>query len=154
MLLGLELRFLKQWKKISLTDSVQMNLRLQHGFMTKVYSKFLLTSAISNPFFVLLGFLVYDYQKYGDAFEVNQLAEPVLLGFVVLAFMISILAQWPVYQNEVSDLEINLKAIEDDELQGIQISKEKAARIRNLVIFGFLALVGLTILGLIIIQLV
>lgn len=154
MLLGVERQFLKQWNRIDLTTTIQDSLRTQHAFMRKAYSKFLLISALSNSFFVSLGFVIYGYHKYQEAFEISQLAEPVLIGFIILAFFISALAQWPAYENDVADLEINLKAIEDDELQGIQISKEKSARIRNLVIFGFLALVGLTILGLIIIQLV
>ncbi|WP_420388596.1 hypothetical protein [Roseivirga sp.] len=142
-LLGLEYRFLKRWNLIALDSSVLGCLMAQLSFMKGSYRTFIVTNALSNSLFVTLGFLLYDFQKYGEGFQIGFLTDPVLIGFIALSFIISATAQWPSYQTITYELQNNILAIEDDEAFSLQLKKENALRIRQLIIYGLLFLIGL-----------
>ena len=154
MLLGVEQRFLNQWNRIDLSASIRNSLLWQHSFMTKIYARFLFTSSISNSFFVALGFIFYDFLKYKDTFNIGRLAEPVLIGFVVLTFLISAVAQWPAYQTTLDELDKNISAINNDEVFARQMEKEKVRRFWRIIVFGLLFLIGTATLILVVSQFV
>lgn len=149
LLIGLEVTFFRRLKSIKETDSVLDNLKSKILFHKTVYQQFLLTSSFSSPLFVVAGFFIYEYVKYE---QLQMGPDPVLYIFPLLAFFISYFAQRPVYKKQLQELYDSTKEIDDIAMETLRINVSKKEKQHQIIWFSVIALIGLCILLIILIN--
>jgi len=146
VLILIELGFLKKFNLISDSDPVISNLQKKYGFLKTTYRKFIIYSALSNPFFVTGGFFLYYYFKYNEIKMGTPFEDPVLFLFIVISFFISLAAQWFPYKTQLKDLKESIEDLDDDKIAGVKIEEALRRRKKIIVISSILLLVGILFL--------
>ncbi|MCE7993303.1 MAG: hypothetical protein HEP71_15055 [Roseivirga sp.] len=146
VLIWVELRFVKRLARIKEIDAVIDNLKHQLSFLRETYKKFLYFGALSNPLFVLTGFLLYHYFKYDGIQAQNPLNDPLTYAFLAVAYGVSIIGQWPFYKKQVSELGASIQFIDDEYMAAVQIEDERKSKLKYTIMFFMLMLIGILIL--------
>ncbi len=151
LLIMAELSFIKKLQLIRETDSVINNLKKKLNFLKTSYRKFILISALSSPLFVFSGFMLYYFFKYGEIQLESPIADPVMYGFLVVAFIISYFSQNPHYKVQLKELEESIEEMDDEKTASIIIQETKRRHKKNLIVFSILILLGFILLALLLI---
>lgn len=142
-LIWIESRFVRKLRSIKETDSVVDNLKHQLSFLKVTYNKFLYIGALSNSLFVLTGFLLYHYFKYGGMQPENPLNDPLTYVFLAVAYAVSIVGQWPFHKKQINELATSIQYIDDEYMETLRIEDERKSKLKYRIMFLFLILVGL-----------
>ena len=146
ILAAVELGFLKKLRQITESVSIIENLRQKLDFIKTSYKKFIFIGAFSNPLFVIAGFFLYYYFKYNRIKMGAPFEDPVLYLFPVIAYLISLLGQWPFYKNQLRELKESIEDIEDSQIASVKIEEAKKRRRKLFIISSIVILIGVLIL--------
>lgn len=146
LLIWVEYRFVTKLRSIKETDSVVDNLKCQLVFLKETYGKFLYIGALSNPLFVLTGFLLYHYFKYDGIQPENPLNDPLTYVFLAVAYAVSIIGQWPFYKKQIHEVSAGIRFIDDEFMAALQIEDERKIKLKYKVMFFFFMLIGMLLL--------
>lgn len=145
-LISWQLSFLKRLRAIKPTDAVADHLKNQLHFLQKTYRQFVFTGAATNPLFVLAGFMLYAHYKHEPTDIDGFFQDPVLYGFVILAYAFALGAQWPYYQKHMKEVREMLESVDDDVLATLQLHEQRKKRLKRMITFAILFFIGLMIL--------
>lgn len=146
ILVVIELIFIRKLKFIKDTDSVIENLKSNLNFLKTTYKKFILLSALSNSLFVLNGFLLYHYFKYGGTPAETPFNDPIIYFFLLAAFSFSFLAQIPNYTHQCKELMAYINDMDDTADAAEIIEETKRNRKKNIKLYSILILVAILVL--------
>jgi hypothetical protein len=146
VLILFEINFLKKHRSIRDTDSVIDNLKNKLYYLRTTYRKFIFTSALSNPLFVLCGFFIYFHFKYNEIKLGTPVQDPVLYLILLIAFALSFISQLSVNKMQIKELRESIFDMDDVELAAIKIEESGKRRRNTIILFSLLILLGVIIL--------
>ena len=142
----IEINFIEKLKSIKETDSVIDNLQNKLIFLKTTYNQFIFLSALSNPLFVLAGFLLYHHFKYNGMHTGTPMTDPVTYIFLVIAFAISFFSQKPIYNTQIKELQESIHDMNDTAMASIKIEENKKRKRNNIILCSILILIGVLFL--------
>jgi hypothetical protein len=140
-----EIGFIKRLNLIQETDSVIVNLQKKLDFIKTTYRKFIFIGGLSSPLFVVSGFFLFYYFKYGEIKMGFPLEDPVLYIILLTAYLLPILGQWPIYKMQLKELNESIENIEDIQTAGIKYEEARKRKIKTVIVSSILILIGLVI---------
>lgn len=134
------------FESIDLSGDLISVLKEQYRFLHRFYNEFVISSAVTNPFFVLAGFQLYHFIKYRQDNLAFILTDPVTYIFLILAFAIPFVTQRKTYGTELEELE-NIINIEVEEVsQEVTLVRIYEKRKSRFILFLLLIVTGILLL--------
>jgi hypothetical protein len=128
----------KKLEEISPGLPVLKRLEQNLNFMKTTYRQFMFSNALTAPMFVFTGNCYYFHFKYGEM----RFNDPVILIFIALAFIIAVVAQYPIYHLQVKELEASIEDLDEKKAESIYKAKAKQKQIYFIwMIAGILTLI-------------
>ena len=149
MFIFLEIGFIKKLNRIKETDSVIANLKEKLYYLKNTYKKFIFIAALSSSLFFISGVFLYNHFKYGKILTSSPFEDPVLYILMILAFIISLFAQWSYYKIQLNELKESIEEFGDVHTAAIKIEETVRRRRIYIIVASILALIGILILLLI-----
>lgn len=111
----------KKLEMISSDLPILENLERKLEFLRTIYKQYILSSAFTAPMFVFTGNCYYFHYKYGEM----RFNDPVILLFLVVAFLIGYFAQLPTYKLQLLEVEEAIGDLDETKARVIEISRRR-----------------------------
>jgi Ca2+/Na+ antiporter len=145
-LIALDFRYLKKVNQINETGTIMETLQQKLRLLQTEYRQFLFWGALTNPLFILTGFFYYFLFKYGEITMESPWEDPVLYGFLLIGYLIALLAALPGYRMRIAEVRECMEDMDEQYMASRKIVEQKKQKRRFFIVAAILVLGGILFL--------